>query len=89
MRWWGCRHFRPNDKRVVQEISAGMQQGQLARVKSLHPNGGPLSKELMARSSFRLDRPSFINSGLPYALVLLKISLMLHPSSISCQVLLQ
>ncbi|KAL3150345.1 hypothetical protein ABBQ32_000189 [Trebouxia sp. C0010 RCD-2024] len=56
-------HFRPDDKRVVQEISQRTQLGQLARVKSLHPNGGPLSKELMARSSFRLERPSFINSG--------------------------
>ena len=42
-----------------------MQHGELARVKSLHPNGGPLSKEHM-RPSFRLERPSFINSGLPY-----------------------
>lgn len=41
-----------------------MQLGELQRVKSLHHNGGPLSKELM-RPSMRLERPSFINSGVP------------------------
>ena len=61
----GCRHFRPDDKRIVQEISVRMQRGELQRVKSLHPNGGPLSKELMRPSYLHLDRPSFINSGLP------------------------
>lgn len=65
MWWWHCRHFRPDDKRIVQEISVRMQLGELQRVKSLHPNGGPLSKELM-RPSMCLERPSsFINSGVP------------------------
>ena len=45
-----------------------MQLGELQRVKSLHPNGGSLSKELM-RPSMRLERPSsFINSGVPLPL---------------------
>lgn len=60
----GCRHFKPDDKRIVQEISVRMQLGELQRVKSLHPNGGPLSKELM-RPSLHLERPSFINTGVP------------------------
>ena len=68
VRGGGCRHFRPDDKRIVQEISVRMQLGELQRVKSLHPNGGPLSKELM-RPSFRLERPSFINTGVPVPLL--------------------
>lgn len=58
------RHFWPDDKRIVQEIMVRMQRGELARVKSLHPHGGPLSDKLM-RPSTQLERPSFVNSGLP------------------------
>ncbi len=40
-----------------------VQRGELARMKSLHANAGPLSDKLM-RPSHQLERPSFINSGL-------------------------
>ncbi|DBB12995.1 TPA: hypothetical protein ACH3X3_005736 [Trebouxia sp. C0006] len=55
-------HFWPDDKRIVQEIMVRVQRGELARMKSLHANAGPLSDKL-TRPSHQLERPSFINSG--------------------------
>ena len=45
-----CRHLRPDDKHIVAEIEAMVTSGTLARVKSMHPNAGPLSPKLMRPS---------------------------------------
>ena len=45
-----CRHLRPSDKHIVAEVEAMVTCGTLARVKSMHPNAGPLSPKLMRPS---------------------------------------
>ena len=49
---WRCcrRHLRPDDKHIVAEIEAMVTCGTLARVKSMHPDAGPLSPKLMRPS---------------------------------------
>lgn len=47
------RHLRPDDKHIVSEVQAMVAQGTLARVKSMHPNAGPLSPKMARLSSMR------------------------------------
>lgn len=60
-----CRYLRPDDKQIVAEVQTLVQQGTLARVKSMNPNAGPLSPKLARRISMR---PSCtINTGTVFA----------------------